>query len=149
MGWRLVRQAVSSDNASTAPVAGRVCQTGVRLLPQVTETLIAYDEVNRILTYEAGGMPAFVTIARNTWTVTPLDQRRTRVSLQAQFDTHGLLGRLARWAILAQVRRTSRYLAEDLRHFAEHATPSRVGRPSYAAVAVMVQTQRARDRRTR
>lgn len=110
--------------ASTAPVAGRVCQTGVRLLPQVTETLIAYDEVNRTLTYEAGGMPAFVTIARNTWTVTPLDQRRTRVSLQAQFDTHGLLGRLARWAILAQVRRTSRYLAEDLRHFAEHGTPS-------------------------
>jgi hypothetical protein len=31
----------------TVPVAGRVCQTGVRLVPRVTETLIAYDEVNR------------------------------------------------------------------------------------------------------
>ena len=108
----------------TAPVAGRVCQTGVRLAPQVTETLIAYDEVNRTLTYEASGMPPFVTVARNTWTVTPLDQRHTRIMLQAQFDTHGLLGRLARWAILAQVRRTSRHLAEDLRHYIEHGTPS-------------------------
>jgi carbon monoxide dehydrogenase subunit G len=96
----------------------------VRLLPEVTETLITYDEVNCTLTYEASGMPAFVTIALNTWTVTPLDRRRTRVHLQAQFDTGGLLGLLGRWAIFAQVRRTSRYLADDLRHYVEHGTPS-------------------------
>src|SRR4029450_2010867 len=29
-----------------APVAGRVCTTGVRLVPRVTETLVAYDETN-------------------------------------------------------------------------------------------------------
>jgi len=107
-----------------APVAGRVCTTGLRLVPQVTETLVAYDDANRTLTYEASGMPAFVTTARNTWTVTPLDQQRTRVSVHARFDTRGLLGRLARWAILAQVGRTSRHLADDLRHYVETGTPS-------------------------
>jgi hypothetical protein len=116
--------AASNRLPVAAPVAGRVCQTGVRLLPEVTERLITYDEVNRTLTYEASGMPAFVTTARNTWTVTPLDRRHTRVRLQAQFDTGGLLGLLGRWAILAQVRRTSRYLADDLRHYVEHGTPS-------------------------
>jgi len=56
-----------------APVAGRVCQTGVRLLPQVTETIVAYDDAARTLTYQANGLPAFVATARNNWTVTPLD----------------------------------------------------------------------------
>jgi hypothetical protein len=116
--------AIPAPSALGAPVFGRVCQTGVRLLPQVTETLVAYDDAGRTLTYEASGMPAFVTVARNTWTVTALDHRRTRLSLRAQFDTRGALGRLARWAVLAQVRRTSRHLADDLRHFVEHGTPS-------------------------
>ncbi len=107
-----------------APVAGRVCQTGVGLVPQATETLVAYDEANRTLTYEASGMPAFVTTARNTWTVTPLGEHRTPVRIQAQFDTCGLLGLLGRWAILAQVGRTSRYLVNDLRHYVETGTPS-------------------------
>jgi carbon monoxide dehydrogenase subunit G len=107
-----------------APVAGRVCHVGARLLPQVEERLVAYDEANRALTYEANGLPAFVTTARNTWTVVPLDQRRTRVRIEAQFDTRGVLGQLGRWAIFAQVGRTTRYLADDLRHYVEHGTPS-------------------------
>ena len=107
-----------------APVAGRICRAGVRLLPPVTELLVAYDDATRTLTYQASGLPAFVTIAENTWTVTPIDQHRTRVSMHARFDTRGLLGLLGRWVILAQVRRTGRHLAEDLRHFVEHGTPS-------------------------
>jgi Polyketide cyclase / dehydrase and lipid transport len=114
----------SCPAAAAAPVAGRVCETGIRLAPRVTEVLLAYDEANRTLTYEASGMPAFVTVARNTWTVTPLDSRHARVSLRAQFETRGLFGHLGRWAILAQVRRTSRHLAEDLRHYVVYGTPS-------------------------
>jgi len=110
--------------AVNAPVAGRVCQTGMRLVPEVTETLIAYDDANRTLTYEASGMPSFVTVARNTWTVSSIDEHRTQVSLKARFDTRGLLGLLGRWAILVQVGRTSRHLAEDLRHYVETGTPS-------------------------
>jgi hypothetical protein len=93
-------------------------------VPEVTETLIAYDDANRTLTYQASGMPRFVIVASNTWTVAPLDAHRSRVSLRARFDTHGLLGPLGRWAILAQTRRTSRHLADDLRHYVETGTPS-------------------------
>jgi Polyketide cyclase / dehydrase and lipid transport len=107
-----------------APAAGRVCTTGIRLVPQVTETLVAYDEANRTLTYEATGMPGFVTTARNTWTVTPLGGRRCRVTLDARFDTRGLLGAIARRLLLWRVGRTSRHLAEDLRYYVEHGTPS-------------------------
>jgi hypothetical protein len=107
-----------------APVAGRVCETGIRLLPRVTEMIVFYDDAARTLTYQASGLPAFVATARNTWTVTPLDGRRTEVTLHAQFDTRGLLGALARWAVLVQVGRTSRHLAEDLRYYLEHGEPS-------------------------
>jgi Polyketide cyclase / dehydrase and lipid transport len=107
-----------------APVVGRVCATGLRMVPEVAETLIAYDEANRSLTYEASGMPAFVTTARNTWTVTPLGERRCRVTLDAQFDTRGVFGALARRLLSLRVGRTSRHLADDLRHYVEHGKPS-------------------------
>jgi YD repeat-containing protein len=107
-----------------APVTGRVCTTGLRMVPQVTETLVAYDDAGRTLTYHAAGLPTCVTTARNTWTVTPVDESHCRVTLDARFDTHGLLGALVRWLLLVQVGRTSRHLAEDLRHFVEHSTPS-------------------------
>jgi hypothetical protein len=109
---------------SPAPVAGRVCETGIALLPRITEMIVEYDDTARTVTYRAEGMPAYVTAAQNTWTVIPLDEWRSRVTLRARFDTRGLLGWLARWLILAQVRRTSRYLADDLRHYVEHGTPS-------------------------
>lgn len=117
------RLAVASD-AIGAPFAGRVCQTGIRLVPEVTETLVAYDDSRRTLTYQGSGMPSFVSTARNTWTVTSVDERRSRVFLEAKFETHGLLGRLAGLAILAQLGRTSRHLADDLTHYVEHGTPS-------------------------
>jgi hypothetical protein len=110
--------------ALDAPVAGRICQTGIRLVPRITETLTAYDDARRSLTYVASGMPGFVTQARNTWTVIALAPDRCLVRLQARFDTRGLLGLLGRWAVLAQTRRTSRHLADDLRHYAETGTPS-------------------------
>jgi len=106
------------------PVAGRVCTTGVRLVPRVTETLVAYDEANRTLTYEGSGLPRFVTRARNTWTVTPVGDGWCRVTMRARFDTRGLLGRLGRSVILAQTWRTSRYLADDLRRYVETGRPS-------------------------
>ena len=66
--------------------------------------------------------PPFTDLGRPT--VIPIGEHRTRLTLQARFDTRGLLGRLTRWAILIQVGRTSRHLAEDLRHHIEHGTPS-------------------------
>jgi hypothetical protein len=119
-----VRGAHADLGLDTAPVAGRVCSTGLAIAPEVIETLVAYDDANRSLTYEAAGMPSFVTTARNTWTVTPLDNDTCVVTLDAQFDTRGILGTLARWVMFAQLDRTSQHLGDDLRHFVENGRPS-------------------------
>jgi len=77
-----------------APVAGRVCTTGLAIVPEVTETLVAYDDDSCIVT------------------------------LDAQFDTRGIVGAMARWALLAQLRCTSQHFGDDLRHMVEHGRPS-------------------------
>jgi len=108
-----------------APVAGRVCHTGIRAVPHVTETIVAYDEDARTLTYQAtDGLPAFISLARNRWQVTALDAGRSEVSFAAQLEVRGLRGRLARWLLLRQVGRSGRHVLEDLKHYVEHGTPS-------------------------
>ena len=119
-----VPAAATTAGAVSAPVAGRACATGVRLVPQVTETLVAYDPASRTLCYEASGLPAFIVTARNTWSVSPTGERTCHVTLSAHVQTRGLLGLLGRWALLAQVRYTSRHLEADLRHYIKHGTPS-------------------------
>lgn len=108
-----------------APIPARVCDTGIRPIPQVTETIIAFDPGARTLTYQAtAGMPNFVTAARNTWTVTELDLQRCRVCYDAELSTQGLIGLIARPLMLARVARDGRHLLTDLKHYAETGRPS-------------------------
>src|SRR5205814_1382951 len=70
----------ATGSATQAPVPGRVCRTGVTLVPEVTETIVAFDDTARTLTYEASaGMPSFVTLARNRWQVFVEGERQSRV----------------------------------------------------------------------
>lgn len=121
-----------------APVAGRVCDTGIRAVPQVTETIVAYDEDARTLTYQAtAGMPAFVTLARNTWQVKPLSDVQAQVTYAGELEVRGVLGALARRLLLARVARDGQYLLDDLKHYAEHGEPSpRKQRDPIASVGV-------------
>jgi hypothetical protein len=116
--------AAATAAVGSAPVAGRTCTTGAALVPQITETLIAYDEASRTLTYQAGGLPAFIITARSTWTVTPAAEGSCRVAITAHFQARGVLGLLGCWAILTQAQLTARHLEDDLRHYIKHGIPS-------------------------
>ena len=116
--------ATGEVGVTQAPMTGRTCQTGLRWLPQVSETIVAYDDAARTLTYEAQGMPAFVVVARNRWVVTPEGAQRCRVSYDAVFETRGVLGRLARGPALVGVWLTGRHTLDDLKHYVERGAPS-------------------------
>ena len=109
---------------TAAPVTGRVCDTGIRMLPHATEMIIAYSDRDRTLTYQATGMPAYVGVARNRWTITAVDQQRTQAAFEAVFAPRGILGRLLAGWLLVQIGRTGRHLLGDLKHYAEHGVPS-------------------------
>jgi hypothetical protein len=110
--------------AASAPVTGRTCHTGVGRMPTVNETLTSYDDSSRTLSYEATGMPGFITTASSTWVVTPTGEDSSRVTVTGIFRTRGPLGLLACWAIILQARLTARHLQADLRHYVKFGTAS-------------------------
>ncbi|HET9970550.1 MAG TPA: SRPBCC family protein [Streptosporangiaceae bacterium] len=116
--------AAASPAVARGPVTGRTCSTGIRLVPRITETLTGYDEQGRTLSYQAAGLPGFITAARSTWTVTPAGEAACRVTVTGHFQTRGVLGLLGCWAILAHARLTARHLQADLRHYVKHGMPS-------------------------
>lgn len=108
----------------TAPVAGRVCHTGVRLVPQITERLVAYDDTDRTLTYQAEQQPRFLKAARNHWRVEAIDERRSRISLHATVQPRGVLGWLGYLLLRVQLARLATEFLHDLQHYIEHGRPS-------------------------
>jgi len=107
-----------------APVAGRTCRTGIAMIPQVTERLVAYDEANHTLTYQAEDLPRVLGTARNQWHVSALDERRTRVSFDATIEVRGLVGQLTYLVLRLQLARTSTRFLHDLKHYVEQGQPS-------------------------
>jgi Polyketide cyclase / dehydrase and lipid transport len=127
---------------STDELPGRVCQTGMRAFPAVTERIVAYDDSNRTLTYEATDLPAFIGEARNTWRVTPMGQQRARGRFDGVLETRGLAGRLIALPLRIRMRRETRAVLDDLKHYAEHGTPSRRKQRRHAAGSRRLATER-------
>jgi hypothetical protein len=107
-----------------APVAGRVCDTGLRIFPQVRETIVSYDESRRTFTYVGAGLPAFVSEACNRWHVEPVDDHRSRVRLDATVETRGIVGRLLALPFRLWAAHAGTKMLDDLRHYVEHGRPS-------------------------
>ena len=126
----------------TEALPGRVCQTGMRAFPAVTERIVDYDESNRTLTYEATGLPAFIGDARNTWRVTPMGQQRARARFDGVLETRGVAGRLIALPLRIRMRRETRAVLGDLKHYAEYGTPSRSKQRRLAAGSGVLATER-------
>jgi hypothetical protein len=110
------------DGADT-PGAGRVCETGLRMFPHVKETIVSYDEAGRTLTYTGAGLPAFVRVARNRWSVVAVDDR-ARVHVEATMELRGIIGRLLAVPLRVWLARGATRTLDDLKHHVERGRPS-------------------------
>lgn len=106
-----------------APVTGRVCETGLKRFPRIEETIVAFDDEGRTLTYSATGLPSFIRSAVNQWSVTAVDDHTSKVRFDASFEVKGA-GRLLVLPMKLQMRSQARQGLDDLRHFAETGQPS-------------------------
>lgn len=111
--------------SGTAPGdGGRVCEVQGPRASAVTERLTAYDDEARTLTYTAaGGLPAPLAAARNTWAVQAMGSGRSRASMSADV----LLSR--RWRMAAPalglaLRLVGRRTLRDLRHRVQTGVPT-------------------------
>ena len=118
------RPVSQTPGAAEAPVAGRVCETGLPMVPLVEETIVAYDEAGRMLAYAGAGLPRFVREARNQWSVIPLDERRARVRVEAIIEMRGLVRPLLAVPFRLWAARVGAKTLDDLKHYVELGRPS-------------------------
>jgi hypothetical protein len=113
-----------ASSAVEEPVAGRVCETGLPLVSAVEETILAYDEAGRTLTYAGAGLPRFVSEARNQWSVIPLHDQRALVRVEAITEMRGVVGRLLAVPFRLWAARVGAKTLDDLKHYVELGRPS-------------------------
>jgi hypothetical protein len=94
------------------------------MLPEVTETMVSYDEDGKTLSYVGAGLPAFVAEARNRWEVAPVDDHHARVRLDATVETRGILGHLLALPFRLWARRSGAQMLDDLKYYVERGRPS-------------------------
>lgn len=122
----ITRSTIDPDaGTSRAPGTTRSCSSSVPGVPSVSEQLTAYDPDAMTLTYVAtAGMPGFVTLATNTWTVTADGPARCHATIAAQVEVKGTIARTALAVLAPNLQRMGRRTLDDLRHYAEHGEPS-------------------------
>lgn len=118
------RPSPQAPGVPEAPVAGRVCATGLPIVRSVEETIVGYDEANRSLTYTGGGLPRFVSDARNRWTVIAVDDRRARVRVEATIEMRGIIGIVVAVPFRFWAARVGSKTLDDLKHYVEQGRPS-------------------------
>lgn len=100
-----------------ATVGGRVCT--VPGFGQIRETFTEYDDANMQFTYEAKGLPFFVTDAQNGWTVEALGDNKTRVSFQANMQLVPVIGTLMAIPMKMQLIKLLDEATEELKYYVE------------------------------
>lgn len=118
-----------------------MCETRVSSLARVTESVIACDDPNRTLTYAAQGLPRVVGEAHYRWRVSAVSPHQARAGFDGVLETRGLVGLIFTLPLRVHMLWKTRRLLENLKHYAEHGTPSlskqgRLGRARPASLAV-------------
>ena len=80
----------------------------MQAFPTVIESVVAYDESNCTLTYEATGLPALLGAARNTWRVSPTGPHQARARFDGVLETRGVAGLLIALPLRLRMRRKLR-----------------------------------------
>jgi hypothetical protein len=93
-------------------------------IPDRDERIVTLDDAARTLHYDATGLPGFVRDARNRWQVTAAGPDRARARFDGVLRMRGPLGRLVALPIRLRMLHETRTVLDDLKHYAEHGTPS-------------------------
>ncbi|MEL6150237.1 MAG: SRPBCC family protein [Chloroflexota bacterium] len=115
-----VEKSVINVEAATpegATVGGRVCS--VPGFGQIRETFTEYDEAGKTFTYEATGMPFFVTSAHNGWAVQAIDANTSRVSFNLEMNVLPLVGTLMAIPMKMQLTKLLDEATEELKYYVE------------------------------
>ena len=98
----------------------RFCDVNVKGFNKISERLIKYDQEKQLLAYEVkDGMPSFVTHASNEWSVHPHSVNQSKLRMQANFKSKGILGALMNGIMKKKMNDTLETVLKDAKIYLE------------------------------
>ena len=98
----------------------RFCDVNVKGFSKISEKLIKYNEKNMNLAYEVvDGMPGFITLAKNDWTVVPVGDNQAKLVMKAEFGSKGLMGTIMNGMMKKKMIKTIDTVLNDAKIYAE------------------------------
>lgn len=104
----------------------RGCDLNVKGFSKISETLTKYDEANMSLAYKVDeGMPSFVTLAKNDWTVVDLGNGKSKLIMKATFKSKGFMGMMMNGMMEKKMSETLETVLNDAKVYAETGNVSK------------------------
>jgi hypothetical protein len=103
-----------------ATCSERSCDVNVAGFSSIKESLTNYNRAGKTLTYTVSeGMPGFVTLAENTWTVVAIDDQHSKLVMNTNFESKGLMGYLMNGMMRKKMNETLGMVLKDAKVYAE------------------------------
>ena len=98
----------------------RTCDVNVKGFSKINESLTKYDVSTKTLAYRVDeGMPGFVTKAKNEWQVVSVSDSQSKLVMNAEFGSKGLMGTLMNGMMKKKMEKTLETVLVDAKIFAE------------------------------
>lgn len=98
----------------------RTCDVNVKGFSKINESLTKYDVNSKTLAYQVDeGMPGFVTKAVNEWQVQRISDTQSKLVMNAEFGSKGLMGTLMNGMMKKKMEKTLETVLVDAKIYAE------------------------------
>lgn len=98
----------------------RFCDVNVKGFSKISEKLSYYNEQQMKLSYEViEGTPGFVDLAKNTWTVVPIDSNSSKLVMNLEFKTSGFMGMMMNGMMKSKMNKTLDIILNDAKVYSE------------------------------
>ncbi|MEM7273719.1 MAG: SRPBCC family protein [Actinomycetota bacterium] len=99
----------------------RICDTESG---QLRDTITKVDDANHVLEFSVEGLPFFVRSVVSTWTLEPVADTATRITVGPRIETMPIIGTLAEIPMKRALVKLYPGLLDDLKVYAETGQPS-------------------------
>lgn len=96
----------------------------VKGMGNIKEKLLIYSEADHKISYQVyEGMPKMVKYAANTWKLTDLGNGTTKLEMQIEMKTGGLMGSMMKGMMRRKMTKMSKQIAEEFQYYVENGNP--------------------------
>ncbi len=115
-------EATNKETMNGSTCTERGCS--VSGMGNIKEKMLSYSETDHTLSYQVyEGMPKMVKYAANTWTLTDLGNGTTKLEMQIEMKTGGLMGSMMKGMMRKKMTKMSKQIAEEFQYYVENGKP--------------------------